>query len=91
MANRKIWIPVFLWREGKKKRYEIHGVYDFLVSDKKKRIELEGDMWSEFLFDADTCPEKKRATLHWVSLERGEVERIRPSSTGTSVEADEWA
>ena len=70
----KIWIPIFTWRDSKGKlRYEVHGVFDSMVSNAKKRSEAEKDAWCEFVHDGNDPEFENRAAakLKWITTEEG--------------------
>lgn len=64
----KVWIPMFVWREQGRLRYETHGCFDRMVSNKEKRKQVEFDFFSCFLSEADHEPERRYAKLHWISI-----------------------
>ncbi len=66
----KIWVPVFVWvdHEGKR-RYDVHGVEDQMVSNRDKRKRVSGDVVSVFMSDASARPGKYRARLRWARVE----------------------
>ena len=61
---------MFVWTDRKGKvRYDVHGVEDHLVSNRKTRNEIEADMIGCFLYDRDENPEKEQGRLYWMQME----------------------
>ena len=64
----RIWIPVFIWKDEKGIHYDVHGVEEQMVSNRKNRTEIEFDMVSCFFSDSDVRPGKENGRLFWMQV-----------------------